>query len=95
MSKNTASISVAIDALYAALTNCRIHPDINLDKATVKTTTIASLALDSLDLLQMAMDVEEVLGVELDVVEFPADATLWEVAEHFQQLMANEGSVDT
>jgi acyl carrier protein len=95
MSKNELLMDIAIDALYEALSTCNIHPEADLNKATVKTTTIASLALDSLDLLQMAMDVEEVLDVELDVVEFPGDATLWDVAEHFQKLMVNKGSPNT
>jgi acyl carrier protein len=73
-------------AIVAALKRCRLHPDIDLGIEKASTTTIESLQLDSLDLLQFAMDVEDDLGIEIDVVEFPPGATLAEVVEHIEHV---------
>ena len=75
-----------IGAIVDALKRCKLHPDIDLGIEKASTTTIESLRLDSLDLLQFAMDVEDDLGIEIDVVEFPPDATLAELAEHIEHV---------
>lgn len=73
-------------AIVDALRHCKLHPEIDLSIEKASTTTIESLQLDSLDLLQFAMDVEDNLGIEIDVVEFPQDATIAEVAEHIEHV---------
>lgn len=73
-------------AIVDALKRCKLHPDIDLAIEKASSTKIESLQLDSLDLLQFAMDVEDDLGIEIDVVEFPPDATLAEVAEHIETI---------
>ncbi|WP_420587923.1 phosphopantetheine-binding protein [Marivita sp.] len=90
----TEDLNDIIDVMYASLALCNTHPDACLDKDKANTTTVESLALDSLDLLQFAMDVEEKLDVEMDVVEFPGDATLQEVAEHFLKLFEEKKKSD-
>lgn len=89
---NSDLLNKAIDALYNSLKSCRIPSHIELDKENAKNITIASLTLDSLDLLQMAMDVEEILNIEIDNVTFSGDITLHEVAENFVKIM-EQGSV--
>ncbi|KHF24011.1 acyl carrier protein [Solemya velum gill symbiont] len=64
-----------------------ISPDIDL-KNHVHPGSIKfeELRLDSLDTLMLAMNVEEKLGLELEVSEFPRDATLDEFAEYLFEL---------
>ena len=63
--------------------NVPIHIDHNNNLAAH--ITLESLALDSLDILQFAMDVEDSLGKRIDIVDFPPDATLLEIAKVIQQ----------
>lgn len=79
--------TLILDAIYQALSRCNTHPAACLDITKSHLTSIESLALDSLDLLQFSMDVEEALDVEMDIVDFPAEATLQEVADHFEALL--------
>lgn len=70
-------------AILSALTDFDTHPDADLSEQSAGVTTVADLALDSLDLLEFAMSVEERLGVELDIVDLPATLTLLDVAQRF------------
>lgn len=78
-----------LEAVFAILAKSSIHPDVDLNINHAAEITIGSLALDSLDLLQFSMEVEERLDIEMDVVEFPPAATLEEVADHFLALAGN------
>lgn len=86
------SLDEITQLLLIKLQDHNVHPDVVLSADNMGAITIGQLALDSLDLLQFAMDVEDELDIESDVAEFPADATLLELAEHFRQLHADAAS---
>lgn len=48
-----------------------------------------NLDMDSLETLMLAMNMEEKLSVNLDIAEFPSNATLNEFAEYLHQLTAH------
>lgn len=52
-----------------------------IDKTSAQHTTLKSLELDSLDTLQLAMNIEDALGVDIEIVDFPDTLTLSELAE--------------
>ncbi len=79
-------LSVIVDTL----SNYQIDTDLDLGTNKAISTTIGSLGLDSLDMLQFALDVEDALDLEIDIVEFPDDATLDEVAKHIEQLHSEQ-----
>jgi acyl carrier protein len=70
-----------------------IHPEVNLNSKNIGNVTIGELELDSLDLLEFSMNIENDLKVELNLAEFPADATLLDLSEHIHKL-AQKTSVD-
>jgi acyl carrier protein len=72
-----------LKAILSALKDFDTHPDADLSEQSANVTTVADLALDSLDLLEFAMSVEERLGIELDIVDLPATLTLLDVARRF------------
>ncbi|MEO6607608.1 MAG: acyl carrier protein [Aestuariivirga sp.] len=47
-----------------------------LNIETAKSVSLKFLALDSLDVLQLAMEIEETFGMEIDVVDFPPEMTV-------------------
>lgn len=82
---NTNSSYVEIFSVIAkTLSNYEIDPDVDLGINKAISTTIGSLKLDSLDLLQFAMEVEDALDLEINILEFPYDATLDKVARHIE-----------
>lgn len=82
------SLDEITQLLLTKLQDHNVHPDVDLSAENMGAITIGQLALDSLDLLQFAMDVEDELDIESDVAEFPADATLLDLAAHFHELHA-------
>lgn len=52
-----------------------------LDAAGAENVTLEALQLDSLDTLKLAMDLEEALGIDIEIVNFPLTLTLAELAE--------------
>ncbi|MFA5957010.1 acyl carrier protein [Hyphomicrobium sp.] len=61
---------------------------LDLDKASAQRTTLRSLELDSLDTLQLAMNIEDALGVDIEIVDFPDTLTLAELAERLSRQIA-------
>ena len=53
---------------------------VGIDTASAQHTTLKSLELDSLDTLQLAMNIEDALGVDIEIVDFPDTLTLSELA---------------
>ncbi|MBS0240172.1 MAG: hypothetical protein JSR89_17295 [Proteobacteria bacterium] len=52
-----------------------------LDAESAHTVTLQSLNLDSLDTLKLAMDLEEALDMDIEIVNFPETLTLAELAD--------------
>lgn len=57
-----------------------------LDAETAKNITLENLQLDSLDTLKLAMDLEEALGMDIEIVNFPQTLTLAELAEKLSSM---------
>ncbi|SFV30045.1 acyl carrier protein [Hyphomicrobium facile] len=77
-------ISVVIDKLR------KLSPEKASD-LTVKNAqfiTLQSLDLDSLDTLQLAMDIEDALGMNIEIVNFPATLTIGQLSEHLAEMRA-------
>jgi acyl carrier protein len=53
--------------------------ELNLENAEF--TTLQSLNLDSLDTLQFAMNVEDALGMNIEIVSFPDSLTIEQLAK--------------
>ncbi|MBY0561625.1 acyl carrier protein [Hyphomicrobium sp.] len=51
-------------------------------------TTLRSLDLDSLDTLQLAMDIEDALGMSIEIVNFPDTLTIAQLSEHLGEMKA-------
>lgn len=62
--------------------------EIDVNSPSAGEAKFNALGLDSLSLLQFSMDMEDMLGVELEVGEFPREATLNEFAEYLVGLRA-------
>lgn len=58
----------------------------NLDPSLAPSTRIGDLDLDSLDMLQLAMELEEALSIEIEVVDFSGDMTIAGLAKHLDTL---------
>lgn len=77
-------LRILLDELY----DLTVSTDIDLkNHAHPGSVKFEELKLDSLDTLMMAMNVEEKLGLELEVAEFPRDATLDEFSEYILELI--------
>ena len=73
--------------IFKELENHSIHSEISLDITRANELTIGDLSLDSLDLLQFAMDIEDKLGIEIGAVEIPPETTLQNFAVYLHELM--------
>lgn len=61
-----------------------------LDVASARHITLQSLDLDSLDTLKLAMDLEDVLGINIEIVNFPETLTLSELADRLSRQIGKE-----
>ncbi len=80
-----------IEFMLVELREYKIHPNIDLSHSDASSIKIADLAMDSLEFMHFAMAVEDALSVELDVVDFPNDARISDVADHFLALLEASG----
>jgi len=64
-----------------------------LTEVSAQHITLRSLELDSLDTLQLAMNIEDALGIDIAVVDFPDGLTLAELAELLSQQLGKEKCV--
>ena len=80
-----------IEFMLVELREYKIHPNIDLSDSDASSIKIADLAMDSLEFMHFAMAVEDALSVELDVVDFPNDARISDVADHFLALLEASG----
>jgi acyl carrier protein len=77
-------ISVVMDKLR------KMRPEKAAD-LTVKNAqfiTLQSLDLDSLDTLQFAMDIEDALGMNIEIVNFPDTLTIAQLCERLAEMNA-------
>jgi len=56
--------------------------EIDLFVMDITKTTFEDLMLDSLDTLEFAMRLEEIMKIELEISEFPQDATISEFLDY-------------
>ena len=77
-------ISVVIDKLR------KLSPEkaSDLTAKNAQFVTLQSLDLDSLDTLQLAMDIEDALGMTIEIVNFPATLTIGQLSEHLAGMRA-------
>ncbi len=78
----TAVTSIFLEALK----EYDVSPHVDLQPGKLATITFAELALDSLDLLQLAMDLETELEIEIEVDEIARDATIDEFIDFLIKL---------
>ncbi len=57
-----------------------------LDLKSAHDVTLQSLNLDSLDTLKLAMDLEEALDMDIEIVNFPETLTLAELGERLSAM---------
>jgi len=62
------------------------NPEIDLFSMDVTKITFEDLMLDSLDTLEFAMSLEETMKIELEISEFPQDATISEFLDYLSSL---------
>lgn len=80
----------AIDLVIHLLQKCNIHPEIKLTTQNSSIVTMQSLAIDSIELLQFSMLLEDHLGVDLDGVQFAPEATIVEVVACIERLLSDK-----
>jgi acyl carrier protein len=61
-----------------------------LDIASARHITLQSFDLDSLDTLKLAMDLEDALGINIEIVNFPDTLTLSELADRLSRQIGQE-----
>jgi acyl carrier protein len=72
--------------IYDELRERQTDPRVTLSIDSADQTTVEALGLDSLDMLQLVMDLEDKLGVSLTMEDFQGTSTLTQVAEHIFRL---------
>ncbi len=77
MTRNPRSIPSFDGLLHFVVNSCRLN--INPDEAVDK--TLAGLSLDSLELMNLAIELEDCYGLELDLNDLSSDSTLGELLE--------------
>lgn len=77
MTKNPHSIPSFDGLLHFVVDSCRLN--ISSDEAVNKTLT--GLSLDSLELMHLAIELEDRYGLELDLNDLSSDSTLGELLE--------------
>lgn len=77
-------VSVVIDKLQ------KLSPEkaSDLSVKNAQFITLQSLDLDSLDTLQLAMDIEDALGMNIEIVNFPNTLTIAQLSEHLAEMKA-------
>jgi acyl carrier protein len=75
-----------LSAIYEELKELDTDPRVSLSVDFAGETTIESLRLDSLEMLNLVFDLQEKLGVDLTLVDFPRASTLAQIAEHIVRL---------
>jgi len=63
-----------------------------LDLKCAHEVTLQSLNLDSLDTLKLAMDLEEALDMDIEIVNFPETLTLEQLAERLSAMREKKAS---
>jgi acyl carrier protein len=77
MTRNSRLIPSFDSLLHLVVDSCRLN--ISSDEAVNK--TLAGLSLDSLELINLAIELEELYGLELDLNDLSGDSTLGELLE--------------
>ena len=88
---------MAIDVtaiLFETIKGLAPEKSARLDAASAQHITLQSLDLDSLDTLKLAMDLEDALGINIEIVNFPDSLTLSELVDRLSRQIAKEKSSD-
>jgi acyl carrier protein len=75
-----------LSSIYEELGKLQTDPRVSLSVQSAAQTTVESLNLDSLELLNLVFDLQNRLGVSLTVADFAQASTLAQVAEHISRL---------
>lgn len=67
--------------LIEELKELTIDESVALDPENLSNITFGDLKVDSLETIQLAMSLEDRLGIEMEMSEFPKDATLAEFVD--------------
>ena len=70
-----------LDCIYKSLCNCKYDSRVNLARNTIGETTLDSVRIDSLELLQVVFDIESDFDVEIEFSQFPMTGTFGQLAE--------------
>jgi acyl carrier protein len=80
----TAVLTIVVDRLKAMRPDCPGLESLEI----ARSKTLGSMELDSLDTLQLAMELETALGVEIEVGDFHKSLTLSQFAEKLAAIAA-------
>ena len=69
------------------LKNCETSPEVDLDQMSITLVKFEDLRLDSLEILEFSMELEEQLKIELEVSEFPQNATISDFVDYISTLV--------
>lgn len=69
------------------LKNCDTNPEIDLDQMSITLVKFEALRLDSLEILEFSMELEDQLKIELEVSEFPQNATISDFVDYISTLV--------
>lgn len=79
----------ALGLLISKLEGFNVSHQINLTAQQVSSVKYQDLSLDSLDMLEYAMELEDAFEIEIEIEDIPPEATLSELADHLLSLKAN------
>lgn len=79
----------ALGLVISKLEGFNVSHQIILTAQQVSSVKFQDLMLDSLDMLEYAMELEDVFEIEIEIEDFPPEATLIELADHLLSLKAN------
>jgi acyl carrier protein len=70
------------------LQQCNIHPEVNLTSQNCSAVQLQDLAIDSIEMLQFSMLLEDQLNLDLDGVQFAPENTIIELVSCIDRLLS-------
>jgi acyl carrier protein len=75
-----------LGSLIELLKGYDVNPQIQVDRRSAERIKFGSLMLSSLEVLQLAMDLEDELKIDVEVRNLPPDHTLSEIAHSLSKI---------
>ena len=75
-----------LGSLIEILQDYDLNPQIRVDRQSAEMLKFSSLMLSSLDVLQLALDIEDEFNIEIEVSDLPRDHTLAEIAHTLSKM---------